>query len=118
MVNRLLQEKDTILINQANKDGVTPLNVASDQGHTAVVRILLQHLPGLDLNLKDKWGNTALMAAREKNGKNKEYFTMLSKMGITKGCKNFWANDPDPSMTDGVVNTDDIVQLLTNAGAQ
>jgi serine/threonine-protein phosphatase 6 regulatory ankyrin repeat subunit B len=115
VVDRLLQEKD-IQINQASKDSVTPLNAASDQGHTEVVRLLLQHVPVIDLDLKDKWGDTALMAAQAMNGKTRKH---RGDHGPYRGDvdwkkKRGYHGDLSPKLDDAIVNTDAIVQLLTD----
>ena len=49
-------------VNQANKDGETPLYWASVYGHTEVVKALLA-APGIDVNQADKYGNTPLSVA-------------------------------------------------------
>ena len=45
---------------------MTPLNIASDQGHTEIVRILLQQ-PNIDLNKKDDWNDSPLGGAIKRN---------------------------------------------------
>ena len=53
-------------VNQHNHNNQTPLNIASDEGHTEIVRLLLQQ-PNIDLNKKDKWNTTALGIATDNN---------------------------------------------------
>ena len=51
-------------INKARDDGATPLNVASQNGHVEVVRMLLEQ--GADIHLS--WqGQTPLQTARQRN---------------------------------------------------
>ena len=51
-----------------DKDGWTPLYLASIRGALAVVRLLLEH--GADVKVKDKNGETALQEAAAR-GRNK-----------------------------------------------
>ena len=56
-------------VNQHNHNNQTPLNISSDEGHTEIVRLLLQQpkTKNIDLNKKDKWNTTALGIATENN---------------------------------------------------
>ena len=51
-----------IAVNQADKDGATPLNWASYRGHTEVVKALLA-APGIAVNQAHKNGKTPLSVA-------------------------------------------------------
>ena len=55
-------------VNQHSNKNQTPLNVASTQGHTEIIRLLLQQ-PNIDLNLNkiDDWNTTALGIATQNN---------------------------------------------------
>ena len=44
---------------------MTPIKIAADNGHVAVVRVLL--VTGADTAIKDKWGDDPLAIARKKN---------------------------------------------------
>ena len=54
---KLLLEKGAP-VNQAQKDGSTPLHGAAYFGHALVVGLLLQH--GARIDIKNSWGNSAL----------------------------------------------------------
>ena len=64
-VVELLLAKDGVDVNQANKEGVTPLNAASYHGHTAVVELLLAQ-DGVDVNQANKDRETPLNYACKK----------------------------------------------------
>jgi hypothetical protein len=53
-------------VNANNVHGNTALTFASDKGHLEVVRALLNH-DGVDVNIMDRYGKTALDVARKKN---------------------------------------------------
>ena len=77
-------EEDGLLIkaggnvNQHNHKNQTPLNTASDKGHTEIVRLLLQQ-PNIDLNKKDDWNNSPLGEAIKKN--HTEIVQLLKEAG-------------------------------------
>jgi ankyrin repeat protein len=48
-------------VNLANRDGITPLMLATQKGHTDIIRKLLDK--GANINEKDRVGNTALIFA-------------------------------------------------------
>lgn len=50
-------------VNLANHDGCTPLIKACSEGHTDIVRLIID--ANCDLNSKDKYGHSALMKAAE-----------------------------------------------------
>ncbi len=54
----LLLVKHNISINVQDKDGWTALMLAAFHGHPVAVRSLL--VPGIDVNIQNKWGDTAL----------------------------------------------------------
>lgn len=55
-VVKLLLAKDGVNVNEAHKDGWTPLHIASQNGHAKVVQLLLTH-EGVNVNQaqKDGW---------------------------------------------------------------
>lgn len=55
------------IMHAAHLDGATPLHVASEWGHTEIVRLLLQKRGSSDITQPMKKGYTALMKAVEKN---------------------------------------------------
>eukprot|EP00295_Goniomonas_pacifica_P005612 CAMPEP_0175829722 /NCGR_PEP_ID=MMETSP0107_2-20121207/13509_1 /TAXON_ID=195067 ORGANISM="Goniomonas pacifica, Strain CCMP1869" /NCGR_SAMPLE_ID=MMETSP0107_2 /ASSEMBLY_ACC=CAM_ASM_000203 /LENGTH=210 /DNA_ID=CAMNT_0017142565 /DNA_START=59 /DNA_END=688 /DNA_ORIENTATION=+ len=61
-------------IGNMSEDGITPLNVASAQGHQEVVRTLLE--AGMDVNSADRDGVTPLYVASE-NGHQEVVRTLL-----------------------------------------
>jgi ankyrin repeat protein len=73
-------------LNTADKDGDTPLYIASQNGHLEVQRDLLKH--GADVKTADKDGDTPLYIAIQ-NG----YFEVLRNLlkigaGVNTGNKN------------------------------
>jgi ankyrin repeat protein len=68
--------RDTLDVNQANKEGHTPLIFACDRGHKEVVALLLDKARHtLDVNQADKKGYTPLLLACAKG--HKEVVTLL-----------------------------------------
>ena len=64
-VVRLLFARKDIDINQCDNQNITPINTASDYGHTDMVKLLLAQ-PNIDINKQDKWGDTPEACARKK----------------------------------------------------
>ena len=65
-------------VNQHNHNNQTPLNISSDEGHTEIVRLLLQQ-PNIDLNKKDDWNDSPLGGAIKKN--HTEIIQLLKNAG-------------------------------------
>ena len=65
-------------VNQHTHKNTTPLNTASNNGHTEIVRLLLQQT-NIDLNKQDKWNTTALGRATLKN--HTEIIQLLKNAG-------------------------------------
>lgn len=81
IVKILLDNKaDTEL--KSEKDGFTALHFAAAEGHTRIVRMLLA--AGANPNSKDKWGNTTLFRA----GNKEEIAHLLIKAGGDPGIEN------------------------------
>ena len=79
----LVATKDTTMkeLTQCNpRDGSTPLYVASANGHTEVVALLLAHT-GFDVNQATNDGRTPLLAASE-NGHTGVVSLLLARTGI------------------------------------
>ena len=72
--------KEGVDVNQAGKDGYTPLFVASQKGHTEVVSLLLEK-EGVDVNLAEKDGGTPLFIA-SLNGHTEVALLLLAKEGV------------------------------------
>ena len=64
-VVRLLLARKEIQINQCRKNNTTPINTASDNGHTDIVKLLLAQ-PNIDINKQDNWGDTGESCASKK----------------------------------------------------
>jgi len=64
-VVRLLLARKEIQINQCRKNNTTPIDAASDEGHTDIVKLLLAQ-PNIDIDKQDDWGDTGESCAREK----------------------------------------------------
>ena len=87
-VVQLLLERGDIDVNQADKDGVAPLQVAAGIGHDNIVRLLLER-PDIKINQANKFGFTALyMAANDGNVRSVELLVGHEDIHLTKGCKN------------------------------
>ena len=63
---KLLLCVEGIDFNQHNNKNQTPLNIASENGHVGIVRLLIQQ-PNIDLNKKDDWNDSPLEGAQKKN---------------------------------------------------
>ena len=61
----LLKENPGLNVNQQDKDGLTALHGASENGHVGVVKVLLAH-PLIDVKEMSKDGFTALHIASQK----------------------------------------------------
>jgi len=72
--------KEGIDVNQAHKYGVTPLFIASQNGHTEVVSLLLAK-EGVDVNQAQKDGATPLYIASQ-NGHTEVASLLLAKEGV------------------------------------
>ena len=65
VVRCLLTSLKPLSVDAATKSGWTPLMMASDQGHKAIVTLLLQY--GANIHLKNDAGKSAIFLARERN---------------------------------------------------
>jgi ankyrin repeat protein len=76
--------------NSVNSIGQTPLSVASEEGHEAVVKLLLaEH--GVDPNHKDSYGRTPLASA-----------SASGHHGVVRLLLNTNGVDPDSRDTNGI----------------
>jgi len=64
IVRALVEAKATV--NMANKNNVTPLNIACTKGDAMVVQLLLEGKAAATINVVDDWGDTALSEATSK----------------------------------------------------
>ena len=69
-------------INAQNDDLMTPLHWAAAFGHKTVVQELLQHRDTININPRDKWGNTPLSDAKNQN--HTEIVLLLKEHGATE----------------------------------
>ena len=82
VVDRLLQEKGTININQSTEHGIDALMMACQQGHSKVVKRLLREIDTIeDINRQSEAG-TALSIAKQ--FRHKAIVRMLKSAGATQ----------------------------------
>ena len=62
-IEALQQVRDTRLLRSSDYDGRTPMHLACAEGHTSVVKWLLQN--GCNAEVPDRWGSTPLDEARQ-----------------------------------------------------
>ena len=98
-------------VNQANKDGWTPLYRASEEGHTEVVKALLV-APGIDVNQANKDGWTPLYRA-SRQGRTEVVKALLASPGIAVNQAN-----KDGKTPLNVARNQEIRALLLAAGAR
>ncbi len=112
-VNLLLEDLE-ININAANENGMTPLMLGAANGHTEVVRTLLQFSGNNSLNIDDENGWTDVMSINV-NAINKEGNTALMLASIKGHAKTIDALLEDPNLDVNVRNTDGITALMLAA---
>ena len=101
-------------VNQATTtDGVTPLYMASQNGHVDTVKVLID--AGGDINQANHQGSTPLYAASWE-GDIEMVQLFLQQPNIELNTRNKYGKTALTKATEE--NFDAIVQLLTNAGAQ
>ena len=109
--NKLLSQLiGHVSINQADDLGNTLLHGASQHNNVAAAKLLLQH--GIDKNRRNRDGNTALAMAIIEN--NLDMFTLL--LDKTRINDRYEAETTAPILAARNGN-DDIIRLLSNAGA-
>ncbi len=103
--------------------GITPLMVAAEKGHEAVVKVLVEE--GADLNLKDQvFGKTALMRAVEKGNVGAAKALIQGKADLNAGSErrvNFGivsSGGKTALMFAADANQVEIVKILIQAGAR
>ena len=113
-----LLAKNKADVNAANKSGDTALMLAASEGHTAIVKLLLD--AGADPNAQNKNKNTALLKvifneeARD-NGELLKIAKLLVDAGIDVNHQN---NEGDSALLIAVMMDDQpLAELLTKAGA-
>lgn len=90
-------------INERNKDGVTPLELAIENKLSSHIKYYAEH--GADINSKDTKGNTPLiMALKSKEAEDKTLETILNRENINS--------------TDSEGNTPLITAIMANAGQE
>ena len=109
------------VVNWANPDevelgggrckGTTSLFIASDNGHTDVVRVLVS-LPGIDINKADNGGWTPLRAA-SRSGHTDVVRVLVSLPGIDINKADNYGRTPL-----GVANKEEIKAILRAKGAK
>jgi len=104
-------EVDKDKIDTLNEDGLGPLHLAAQYGNVDIVNKLIEN--GADINIKDKYGSTALRWAIV--GDNKDIALLLIKKGIDFKIKD----ESGHTALDIAVrkNKYDIAHILINKGA-
>lgn len=88
-VKKLIEYASNELVNGQSRNGWTSLMWASKNGQTPIVKLFLQH-PGIDVNVQDKAGRTALMYAASESGREEIIELILLKPSIQFELKDFW----------------------------
>ena len=102
-------------VNQARTtEGSTPLYVASQNGHTDIVAILLG-TPGIHINQHNNINQTPLNIASD-NGNTEIVRLLLQQPNIDLNKQDDWNDSPLGAAKKK--NHTEIIQLLTDAGAQ
>ena len=102
---------DSLLVNQQQSSGFTPLIIATYNGQTAIAKILLDN--GAAINAQDRSGNTALMGLCF-NG-NIELVKLLISYKVSINQLNF--NHASALVFAATFGHAEIVSLLLKAGA-
>lgn len=100
---KAIVEKDRSITNQMLPSGRYPLCYAADYGQTDIIEYLAQH--GADVNVKDKYGISPLLAAIYEG--HTEAVKMLLKQGASKT-----GSSPDGRTYLECAENEDIKKLL------
>ena len=101
------------IINAKNTNGMTPLHIACDKGHTEVIKALLEE-EDIDVNVLDKKGYAPLMYACEQ-GSLKNVKTLCSHEDIDVNCEK---STEKPLINAVINNRQRIVEVLLQHGAK
>ena len=77
-IKQLIEKID---VNFCDYDKRTPLHLASSEGHSEIVKLLLQN--GAKVK-KDRWGNTPIHEIEKKEG---EHYNMIRNLLVPKESK-------------------------------